>query len=300
MNWPDKLKLTPKQKRLLHDEGIQHVEESLREMNADTLRDLFSTQSSERLNVTRLVKNLLWQSYEQIVLKQRPTTDGNIRSLWYSDVKPVLSRADVLRDTDAGYGLMSELLANLVTQKLLRYQDFDFTDEHYDDRKIGKQTGRVILAAEKRGQWRWLKRMHQAHGVTVIALGGQPSLLSTEYFVDELKRAKVDIKKSMRLITVMDYDPAGESIAQSFVRQLKGFGVKVSKRIDLVRPEYMTKEQIALGRYRLSQKRRDHTQVKRWVELTGGVDGKPHGIEADAMTTAQLSELFKNLRRRNS
>ena len=95
--------MKPHSRPPLQQEGIQHVDESLREMDADTLRDLFNTQSSERLNVTRLVKNLLWQVYEQVILKQRPTIDGNIRSLWYSDVKPVLSRADALHDTDAGY-----------------------------------------------------------------------------------------------------------------------------------------------------------------------------------------------------
>jgi len=293
MDWPAKLKLTQKQKKVLREEDIQHFDELIRVMDTAALRGYFSTKRSKRINVARLVKNILWQVYEQITLKQRPSLDGNLRSLWYSDVKPVLSRAGALRDTDAGYSLLSDLLVHLVTRDLLHYRSFDFTDERFDDRRLGKRRRNVILAAEKRGHWRWLKRMNEAHGVTVIALGGQPSLMSTEYFVEELKTARANLKKPMPLFTVMDYDPAGESIAQAFVRQLKGFGAKTSKRVDLVKPANMTKEQIDLSCYQLSPEKREKAQAQRWIKLTGGVRGKAYGIEADAMNTEQLTAIFE-------
>lgn len=293
-----KLKLTAKQMKALHEEDIEHFDAPIRAMDVSSIREHFSTKRSKRINVARLVKNILWQVYEQIETKQRPTVDGNLRSLWYSDVKPVLSRAGALRDTDAGYSLLSDLLVHLVNQKLLSYRSFDFTDERYDDRRIGKQRRNVFLVAEKRGHWRWLKRMQKSHEVTIIALGGQPSLMSTEYFVAELKKAKINLTKTLPMFTVVDYDPAGESIAQSFIRQLKCFGVKKMKRIDLIKPSYMTKEQVELSCYRLSGEKREKAQAARWVELTGGVKGKPYGIQADAMPTEQLTEVFeKNLKK---
>ncbi len=293
MEWPAKLKLTAKQTKALQEEDIHPLDAPIRAMDMASLREHFCTKRSKRINVARLVKNILWQVYEQISLKQRPTVDGNLRSLWYSDVKPVLSRAGALRDTDAGYSLLSDLLVHLVTRDLLHYRSFDFTDEHYDDRRLGKRRRNVFVVSEKRGHWRWLKRMQQSHEVTIIALGGQPSLLSTEYFVQELKKAKINLTKTFPMFTVVDYDPAGESIAQSFMRQLKGFGVKKVKRIDLIKPAYMTKEQIELSCYRLSGEKREKAQAARWVELTGGVKGKPYGIEADAMTTDQLTAVFE-------
>jgi hypothetical protein len=293
-----KLKLTAKQTKVLHEEDIAHFDSPIREMDAASLREHFSTKRSKRINVARLVKNILWQVYEQIETKQRPTLDGNLRSLWYSDVKPVLSRAGALKDTDAGYSLLSDLLVHLVTQDLLHYRSFDFTDERYDDRRIGKKRRHVLLASEKRGHWRWLKRMQEAHDVTIIALGGQPSLMSSEYFVAEMKKAKVNLTKTLPMFTVVDYDPAGESIAKSFIRQLKCFGVCKVKRIDLIKPAYMTKAQVELSCYRLSGMKREQLQAARWVRLTGGVNGKAYGIEADAMTTEQLTEVFEtNLRK---
>ena len=298
MDWPAPLKLTAKQKKALQEEDIRSFDAPIRAMDVASLREHFCTKRSKRINVARLVKNLLWQVYEQIALKQRPTIDGNLRSLWYSDVKPVLSRAGALRDTNAGYSLLSDLLVHLVMRNLLHYRSFDFTDEHYDDRRLGKRHQNILIAAEKRGYLRWLKRMQQSHEVTIIALGGQPSLLSTEYFAQELKEANVHLTTRLPLFTVVDYDPAGESIAQSFIRQLKNFGVHVSKRIDLVKPTNMTKEQIELSRYQLSRTKRERTQVMHWIELTGGVEGKAYGIEADAMSTEQLTEVFeKNLKK---
>lgn len=298
MEWPVKLKLTAKQTKCLEDEDIEHFDASIREMNKVSLHECFCTKRSKRINVARLVKNLLWQAYEHIETKKRPTVDGNLRSLWYSDVKPVLSRAGALKDTDAGYSLLSDLMASMVNQKLLSYRAFDFTDERYDDRRIGKKRKHVLLTSEKRGHWRWLKRMQEAHGVTIIALGGQPSLMSTEYFVAEMKKAKMNLTKTIPMFTVVDYDPAGESIAQSFIRQLKCFGVKNVKRIDLIKPVYMTKEQVELSCYQLSSEAREKAQAAKWVKLTGGVNGKPYGMEADAMSTEQLTEVFeKNLKK---
>jgi hypothetical protein len=293
MSWPAELELSAKHRRALKDESIRHFEEPIVEMGKAELREHFGAKTG-RINRSELIKNIIWQAYEQLQLRQRERFEGNIRSFWYSHVKPTLSRADALSDSGVAYKSMIDMFVRLVMEReLVRYQDFGFADERAEDRQIGDKNGHILLVAEKRGQWHLVKRIAEDFDVTIAALGGQPSLLSTEYFARELTAAGIDLAQPLPLLTIVDYDPAGDSIARTFIRQLKTFGAKELLRTDLAVPAHMTEEQIALNRYRLSRKKRQRKKVARWLGLTGGIDRKPYGLEADAMTTEQLVAVFE-------
>ena len=294
MSFPKKLKLTAQQKKALKAEQMTHFKEPLRDMSKQDLKDAFGHPTTKRINVSKLIKNIIWQVYTDITLKEREPIEGNIRTLWYKEIKPVLSRAGALKRGEMGYKAMIDMFVRLVMVRgLLSYSDFGFSDERQEDRRIGDKNGHILLVAEKRGQWPWLKRMAEDFDVTVIALGGQPSLLSTEYFVKELKASKVKLKKATPVLTVVDYDPSGDSIERSFIRQLKEFGIKGPIATPLMTPKNLTDEQIELNKYRLSRKKRQRKKVNQWLGRTGGVDGRPFGIEADAMTPEQLTAAFE-------
>ena len=66
--------------------------QDLRQLSAKELRALFAFASSGKINATRVIKNLIWQAYTAIRDGRRAPIGGNLRSFWYTDVKPVLSR----------------------------------------------------------------------------------------------------------------------------------------------------------------------------------------------------------------
>ena len=294
MSFPKILKLTAAKRRALAAEGITHFDAPIAEMKRAELRQHFGAQSTGRINVSGLIKNIIWQAYEQIKLGQRELFDGNIRSLWYAQIKPALSRGGALRGGTTGYKTMIDMFVRLsMVRGLIRYRDFGFIDEREDDRIVGGKNGHILLVAEKRGHFNLLKRIAEDFDVTVLALGGQPSLLSTEYFTDELKAAGFSLRQSFPLLTLVDYDPAGDSIARTFIRQLKDLGVKSLVRTDLAHPKHMTEDQIELNAYRLSRKKRERKKAARWLGLTGGIDKRPYGLEADAMTAEQITAVFE-------
>ena len=87
------------------------------------------------------------------------------------------------------------------------------------------------------------------YGVTVMALGGQPSVLTTEYFVDAMKEAHINLQRSFYLFSIVDYDPSGWIIQQAFLNNLAFYGVKNVRLAELVNPDQLTGEEIIFSRY---------------------------------------------------
>ena len=56
----------------------------------------------------------------------------------------------------------------------------------------------------------------------------------------------------------------------------------------LIRPERLTAEQVALGRYTLPT----GSKTTNWVRETGGIDGEPYGLEADAFAPDVIRAAF--------
>src|SRR5438132_12347875 len=109
--------------QILADEGIADYAQDLRQLSAAELRRLFAFASSGRVNATRVIKNLIWQAYTAIRAGQRAPIAGNLRSFWYTDVKPVLSRLGVPVEGRRATELVNDACAELVPpQPLLHYR----------------------------------------------------------------------------------------------------------------------------------------------------------------------------------
>jgi hypothetical protein len=72
--------------QILAAEGITDAAEDLRQLSAAELRQRFAFASSGKVNVTRVIKNLIWQAYTAIQDGRRPPVAGNLRSFWYTDI----------------------------------------------------------------------------------------------------------------------------------------------------------------------------------------------------------------------
>jgi hypothetical protein len=277
---------------ILEAEDIRHFDKDLRLMSRDELAEHFAAQSSGRILLVPLIKNTIWQAFEFISTGKAPLIMGNIRTFWYLWVKPVL--AHIEDDADAKtdpYDVMIRLFAEMVLDlKLFRYSDFDFTDENWENRRIGPTKPEVLIFAEKSGWIRFLRELHEEFGVSVLALGGAPSALTSEYTARDI-RAVLKGGPSVHLIGIVDYDPSGDIIANAFRDQLAATGLPSSTLTTIIHPKHYTEEEIEIFRFPLPKK--EKTKLEEWMKRTGGINGKPYGLESESMPRERLKDLIQ-------
>ncbi len=166
-------------------------------------------------------------------------------------VKPRLSRCDSLSRTADQYKQLNAQLVFMVKElNVMLYADIGFRDENQAHRKVGGNAT-IILFSEKLGHQEYLNEIAQKYQVSIIALGGQPSVINTEYFVDELKKAGVNLQRSFYLFSVVDFDTSGWIIRDAFLNNLNFYGIKNTRIIDLVNPDELSKDEIMISRYRI-------------------------------------------------
>jgi hypothetical protein len=184
---------------------------------------------------------------------------------------------------------MLDIFAKLVAkQRLFRYSELDLADENFQNRRLGQTLPNVLVFAEKVGFFRLLLRVHRRWSVSIMALGGTPSLLSTQFFVEELSSSK-----PMTLIAICDWDPAGWDILHAQKRQLEDEGIEVRDLHNLIVPDLFTQRQKHLFRFPVPKRQRSRNQ--RWLSETGGLDGELFGIESDALDRDLLEQLIDEL-----
>jgi len=281
---------TPTTAQTLAAEGIADYAQDLRQLSAAELRGLFAFASSGKINATRVIKNLIWQAYTAIRDGRRPPIAGNLRSFWYTDIKPVLSRLGVPVEGRRATELVYDAFVELVTRHhLFHSRDLGFLDEGAQTRAVGQTNGTVTLFAEKDGRFALVRDIAQASDATALALGGYPSSLATESLLHALQHAGgLAQPPALQLFAVVDDDPSGSWIAREFAAQLQAFGVQEVTLHPLMRPERLTAEQVALGRYALPT----GSKTTHWVRETGGIDGAPYGLEADAFPPEVIRAAF--------
>ncbi|MCX5784238.1 MAG: hypothetical protein NTX59_00960 [Elusimicrobia bacterium] len=309
----------------LRKAGIRHYDELIHDQDKDWLVKNFKPDGASLypVNVSRLMRNLVWQMKERIAAGEKEFHEL-IRTYWYMYIKSTLARADSLsKDTDQ-YKKLTENIADMVRVfQLMTYKDIGFRDENEANKKVGVNAN-FIPFSEKLGHFGYLTELQQQHNVSVIALGGQPSVMNVEYFVDDLKKvktgqvladrpmmlrlpapaAKINLRRSFYLYSIVDYDPSGWIIRDAFIKNLNHYKIKNTKVYDLINPDMLTPEQIMLARYPIRAGADMAAKNKKWLAdvsarhyknqkyLVEEKNGKVtlYGLEAESISTAKLTE----------
>lgn len=291
------------QDEILKELGIKHYKKPILKMPNEELLKEFG-KSAKNINKSLFIKNVIWQTYEQIKAGQKPFDIGNLRSFWYY-IKDTMDRVGANKKGDA-YTIVSNMFAVMVKAGLFKYRDFGFDDDDKGNRWLGGKYARIILFAEKTSYTDLLQEVNRDFDITTIAMGGQSSYLSIEYFVQELADIGIDLAKEFIIFSIVDFDPAGDIISTNFTDNLDDNGIKnirvfagqfykYFKRNDIMIPANMTPDQRKRV-YRLPLSVRKSGQAAKWAARTGGIDGRKNinfGIETIVMPKAQLLDLFE-------
>jgi hypothetical protein len=279
---------------ILKAEKIYHIDKDIRLMTREELSEYFAADSSGRILLAKLIKNTIWQAYEKIRSGEETPISGNIRTFWYLWIKPVLAHIpdDDEVKTDPYDTMLKAFTRMIMDLKLFRYADFDFTDENWENRRIGTRRPEVLIFSEKTGWIRFLRDMYDGFGVSILALGGAPSALTSEYTAEHLKYV-ISEEQAVQLIGIVDYDPSGDLIASAFKDQLAATGLPNTTLKNTILPEHYLPEEIELFKYPVTEKQK--TKNNNWLKKTGGINGELYGLESESMPRERLRTLIEQL-----
>ncbi len=289
----------------LRKAGIRHYDELIHDQTKEWLLKNFSQGATDYpVNVARLMRNIVWQTRERIIAGEKPPLKELLRTFWYMYIKPTLSRADSLgSDTDQYKYLIKQFVYMVKDIEVMKYKDIGFRDDNQAHRRVGANVN-IILFSEKLGHQEFLSDIADKYNVSIIALGGQPSVLNVEYFVDTLKEAKINLQRSFYLFSIVDYDPSGWIIRDAFMDNLKFYGIPNTRVIDLIHPDMLTPEEIKFARVRIPEPEEMRVKNKNWLKEVHKRDyqnqqyleeikkGKTilYGLEAESISGKRLSE----------
>ena len=264
--------------------GIRHFDEMIHDQSKEWLIENFHERAKKyKLNVTMLMRNLVWQMRERVISKQKPPLNELIRTFWYMYVKSTLSRAGALsKKSDNQYRLLVAVMVDLVKKyQLMRYSDIGFRDDNQSHREVGKNAN-IILFSEKLGHQQFLSEIAQKYKISIIALGGKPSVCNVEYFVDDMKAKGVNLRKRFNLYGINDFDPHGWIIKSSFIDDLKHYGIKNIKLMDMITPDMLTEDEIKIAQYRLPQEKPAQKKIMyKWLKQIRKINLKWELMEED-------------------
>lgn len=205
----------------------------------------------------RLVKSIIWQNWSWIRKGiQKPFT-GNIRTFWY-EVKNALGGDEILNpdDVDIFYDALRELIED---QRLFRYKDFGFLDMKKLFHDVGKVRPDIVLVLEKGGQLVEAQTWAAEVGCSYDCLGGEPSVLTMEYFADDLRAVIGDRELSVFIMT--DINPAGVSIRSSFLEGMAKQGLKIARTVVLWEAKDIPDAALPGGKARVARYEQKGSQI---------------------------------------
>lgn len=304
--------LSEKKRNNLRKAGIRHYEKLIHQQSKEWLIEHFKKGADEyAVNVSLLIRNIIWQLRHRIQTRDREPLNELIRTAWYMYIKPTLTRVNALSAKTDQYNQMIAQIVYMVKEiEVLRYKEIGFRNEGQAYQQIGGNAN-IILIAEKLGYQGFLNEMAKKYSITTIALGGQPSVLNIEYFVDELRNRKINLRRSFYLFSIVDYDPSGWIIQNAFIENLKFYGLKYTKTFELITPDMLTQEEIKMSKYLLPAgkgmtaknrdwikqiKKRAYKNQKYLFNISGrGLPARLYGLESESISTKRLEEKLKEV-----
>lgn len=250
----------------LKEARIRHYDVLIHDQPKEWLIENFSQGADEYpVNTAVLIRNIIWQVRERILSGEKPPLNELIRTFWYMYIKSTLARAESLSTTRDQYADMIQAFADMVKKyELMKYKDIGFRDDNEAHRKVGGNAN-IILFSEKLGHQAYLSEIAEKYNVSIIALGGQPSILSAEYFVDLLKETGIDIRRSFYLFSIVDYDTSGWIIKDAFRNNLHFYKIKNTRMFDLIHPDMLTSDEIKLARVPIKAPKEMQAKNEAWL-----------------------------------
>ena len=243
-----------------------------------------------------LIRSVIIQAHDRITSDLEAPVHGNLQTFYYRHPKPVLSHItdddDLLTDP---HDTMIHKFRDLVLEhRLFQHRDFDFTDENWENRRIGDIRPSILVFAEKTGWVRFLRELHTKWGISTLALSGVPSALTSKYTATAILDQNNE-NVHVHPIGIVDFDPDGHIIAEAFARQLRAAGLIKNSLQIAINHRFYSEEEKRVFRSPFSRAPNQQTKIKRWLNKTDGLGGEAYGLEAESVPIERVSAQVNRL-----
>lgn len=274
---------------------VRPFAQDFRLFTPEQLRQEFAASSSGRVLLQPLIRNVIYQAATWIQEGKAPKVEGNLRSLYYQWLKPILARLPEANEarTDPYQELLNAMELFVVKLGLFRYRDLELVDERWENRWFTDgRNPHLLVFAEKNGFVMFLQEQSLKYGLTAVALGGSPSHLSSEYLCEQLRK-RIGKVEPLVLFGIADFDPSGFDIARTFREQLEHQGLKILETHALITPKSYSPQELTLFQFPVPSTYK--VRVSRWLQEGGGIEGKAVGLEADSLPKTRLRQRLAEL-----
>ncbi len=288
-------------KRKLRNADIRHFDKLIHDQSKEWLiKNFHKNARNYPVNVTMLMKNIVWQMRERVKSGHKSPFKELIRTFWYMYIKSTLSRCNSLNENVNQYDYLVKAIVEMVRKfKVMKYKDIGFRDESKAHRRVGKNAN-IIIFSEKTSEWDLLTDIANTYDVSVIALGKQPSVMNMEYFVDEIRETGWDLRTSFYLFNIVDFDASGWIIKNAVVEDLNFYGINNIYMIDLITPDMLKPEELKISRYTIPVKESMTVKNRNWVKEVKKrnyenekyliTKEKLYGFESTAVSTKRITQ----------
>jgi len=258
-----------------------------------------------KVNDTRLLYTMIWQSWVKIQADVEDPVEGNVRSYWYQTVEPFYQYHNLLLVEEtpgspkkplAIDSLVTELFGDFVRHRIFKYRGaFNFNRPIDALYRLGDDKAKFLFFTEKEGLWNMCKALnaggvdHTEPSISVMASKGQPSFVTLEFLARDLQ-----VKKGVGNLIVgifADADPWGLGIEEQIDAKMRFLGFKTVTTYRLTTPDLFTPAQVAKGKDLTQVHPSQRKLVERWMEVTGGHYGKLIGLHVDVLKPGQREQL---------
>ena len=234
--------------------------------------------------------------------REKPNGTRSLRSFWYKVIKPVLSRLGKINQADKTEEALtrwdaelSRQMSMLVRNGFMNYSDIGIKDTSRmrNLTELGNASN-ILIAVEKDTVFDTIKDLAGYFGCQAFSMGGKPAFSATEEIFKKLiGRAGIE---NIYIYSLTDYDPTGYQISEIIGNQIQQLinnthrhfrkPTLTSKRIGIT-PDQLTAQEVEFNAYTPKA-----TGREKWFKRTGGINGKPDGLELDALTATRIKEIF--------
>ena len=126
-----------KQPELLRQLGIRHFDDLIHDQPKEWLLKYFKLGADEYpINVSLLMRNLVWQMRERVISGEKPPLKELVRTYWYMYVKPTLSRAGALSQKTDQYAQLVDTIVRMVKEMVRRFKNGEIDLNAINDEMI--------------------------------------------------------------------------------------------------------------------------------------------------------------------
>jgi hypothetical protein len=271
-----------------------------------------------------IIRSLLMYEIDRVRYSEDRIEPRTLRSLWYTLIKPALEKLGALEESyytmarsrkknDVGKipdwsAKLSKYLVELVDNGITSYEELRVIDESRPRRPpqgngmtvhtvdlIDSYNPNIVLFTEKDTIYNVVRNIGSVYGISAISGSGEPSYAATENLIKRIVRHENFLSgNNIYLLSLTDYDPAGYTISETIHHQMEKVASTLNGNVSSVihsrlglEPEQLTPSELEKNTYTPKSQ-----GLQKWFKLTNGVNGRPLGIELDALPISRLRQMF--------